>query len=280
MRAWILMLVTVLGCQPTYLERRAGHTTQLTHHGPVLENAPRYPAPEGAKRVTYRSGGLELWGWYQAPAGAGPFPALVVLHGGPHLRPWYWEHTQAFREAGFAVFTPSLRGKNGNPGAHELFYGEVDDARAALGWLAELKEVDAGCIVVFGHSMGGGVAALLTLYPDAPVADTASASGIYRPATFAYWASVEHEKHLVRFDVEDPDETELRVLGPHGDQMVHPHIAYWGDEERAFARNTRALKGARHFERKSVEGDHMSAVRPALHDFLARTRRTCSLPMP
>ena len=49
----------------------------------------------------------------------------------------------------------SWRGENDNPGQYEMFYGEVDDALAAISYLARLPYVDPSRIYMVGHSTGG-----------------------------------------------------------------------------------------------------------------------------
>ena len=84
-----------------------------------------------------------------------------------------------FLAAGFAVMTPTLRGENGNPGSFELFYGEVDDAEAAVRFLAAQPRIDSKRIYTFGHSVGGGISALLSLRPEIPVRKGGSSGGLY-----------------------------------------------------------------------------------------------------
>ncbi len=56
-----------------------------------------------------------------------------------------------------------LEGENDNPGQFELFYGEVDDAVAAIDYLRSVPYVDPSRIYLAGHSTGGSI----TLYPPA-----------------------------------------------------------------------------------------------------------------
>jgi dipeptidyl aminopeptidase/acylaminoacyl peptidase len=72
----------------------------------------------------------------------------------------------------------TLRGEDGNPGYHEMFFGEVDDGRAAISWLARQPGIDKSRIYAFGHSAGGVVAALFSLYDDLPLRATGSAGGL------------------------------------------------------------------------------------------------------
>ena len=68
--------------------------------------------------------------------------------------------------AGFAVLLPTPRAENGNPGDFEMFFGELDDARAALERARSLRGIDPDRIAIFGHSAGAVLTALLSAaYP-------------------------------------------------------------------------------------------------------------------
>lgn len=266
----------------SYMERRAVHQTRLDPLGPIMEPAPSSDPPQGVEKVMYPSGNLQLFAWRILPpeadaVGARGVPALVYLHGGFALRQDSVKAVQPFVDAGFAVMLPSLRGRNGNPGHHELIYGEVDDAAAAVRWMSRQPGIDRERIYVFGHSMGGATVAMLSLYTDVPSVLTASCGAIYSTDTFKRW-SRGADRNLVRFDVEDRDEAQLRVLLPHADQLVLPHVAYMGKQERITQRNARrvlerATAAGKDFEMVVVPGDHMSALQPALARFLARAQR-------
>ena len=241
------------------------------------ERAPRWPVPEGATVVRYRSGEHELLAWLFLPATAeaGPVPGLLYCHGSFSLGPKDAEALRPLVDAGLAVLAPALRGENGNPGRLELLYGEVDDAIAAAQWLAARPEVDAEHLYAVGHSIGGGVVAMLALHPEAPVRLTASVGGIYVPQTFQRWSRSEANAGLVRFDPFDPAEGTLRTLGPNLRDLAHPHHAYIGDEDTWFHPNAAAVEAdARRFgvpfTLERVPGDHMSCLAPALERFVAR----------
>jgi alpha/beta superfamily hydrolase len=259
-----------------YLARRHAHDTSLRVRGPSPGKYAEYRPPSAVAAVTYPSGELSLSAWYATPLGAGSSsraPALVYFHGDFAFGPDDFEAVRPYVDAGFVVMTPMLRGENGNPGDFELLWGEIDDARAAIEWIAAQPVVDRNRIYAFGHSIGGGVAAMLSLYPTLPLRISGSCGGIYMPQTFARWAASPQNGELVRFDAEDPDETELRVLGPNLAWMVHRHIAYVGDADPWFVDNAAALERSawalgKPFERVMVTGDHMASLQPALEAFL------------
>jgi len=267
-----------------YIIRREQFKTNLTSEGPITKDFPKLDAPPaGAEKITYKSGSLGLWGWYLKPedaSDADPVPGVVFLHGGFYLKKSDVDLMKPFLDAGFAVLLPTLRGRNGNPGHHELLYGEVTDAANASRWMAARPEVDETHVYVFGHSMGGGTAALLALDGDVPLAITGSCGGIYSVDTFKRWAEGkgDNTEGLVRFDVNDRDEVELRVFAVHAEELAHRHIAYLGDQETLFLENAEVAKknAARSnapLEVVVVKGDHMGALKPALAQFLARIKR-------
>ncbi len=268
-----------------YLARRAAHATVLHERGPSPGKFEDAEPPPGVSRVRYPSGELELAAWFAVPLGVDNntrrAPALVYFHGDFAFGPDDFEVVRPFLDAGFVVMTPMLRGENGNPGDFELLWGEVDDGRAAVSWVAKQPVVDPSRIYAFGHSIGGGVAAMLSLYPELPLRATGSCGGIYMPETFGRWANSEKNRKLVRFDPSDPNETQLRVLGPNLEWMVHPHVAYVGDADPWFDNNAGALEArawalGEPFEKVIVSGDHMASLPVALAAFLDRIRDDAS----
>ena len=260
----------------TYVERRAQHETSLTREGPITDEWPTEDPPEGAQKVTFRSGDLELWGWLAMPP-RGPRGAIVYLHGAFALDRSDFELVRKFLDNDYAVFTPTLRGRNGNPGHLELIYGEVDDAAAAVRFTAEQTGLKPESVFVFGHSMGGATVAMLAMRDDLEVGLTGSCGGIYSVGTYRRWAKSKGNRDLVRFDATDPDELELRAPQPHAATMPHDHVAYVGDTESYILDNARALEAAATgapgaFELIVIEGDHMSALPAALEKFYARVQ--------
>ena len=65
-----------------------------------------------------------------------------------------------FREAEFVVMWPTWRGEPGNPGRREMFYGEAEDAVAAVKYVASLDSVDSSRVYLVGLNEGATIAML------------------------------------------------------------------------------------------------------------------------
>jgi dipeptidyl aminopeptidase/acylaminoacyl peptidase len=101
------------------------------------------------------------------PAGRGPFPVVVTVHGGPESqwRPWFAPSfaplTQCLVSRGYAVAAPNVRGSTG----YGKRYQQLDDVRLRLDsvrdlaalhdWLGARPEIDASRAVLYGRSYGG-----------------------------------------------------------------------------------------------------------------------------
>jgi dipeptidyl aminopeptidase/acylaminoacyl peptidase len=88
--------------------------------------------------IKYPSGELRLKAWMNRPADVTrKHPAVLFLHGGFAYGMGDLEQTKPYRQAGFVVLTPMLRGENGQAGAFPYFYDEVDDVLAAAEYLGK-----------------------------------------------------------------------------------------------------------------------------------------------
>jgi dipeptidyl aminopeptidase/acylaminoacyl peptidase len=114
--------------------------------------------------ITYRArDGLEIPGYITKPAGPGPWPMVVMPHGGPNVR-----DTQSFQfevqfmaSRGYAVFQPNFRGSSGYGfGFERAGHGEwglamqddiADGARAMI----DQNIAIANRICIVGWSYGG-----------------------------------------------------------------------------------------------------------------------------
>lgn len=260
------------------MELRTQRPSKLHRHAPSPGSYEDIDPPDGVQRVQFPSDGRMLWGWLAqptAPNDHGKAPALVYFHGAFAFSAADYENVAFFAERGFVVFTPTLRGENGNPGALELLAGELDDAVAAVEFVAKQPEVDPSRIYAIGHSVGGALSALLSLVPGLPLRETASVGGIYVPETFQRWTKMKSNAGLIRFDAFDPAEGRLRTLRDNVQDMVRPHVAYIGEGDRWFHPNANAVAKRAEavdapFEVVFVGGDHMSSLPPALMKYAER----------
>lgn len=247
------------------LDARRDHPTKLVVRGPSPQrHRPLGVDAHGARRVEYVSAGRSLAALWVAPSSQARAPALLYLHGGWALADEHVRECGPFIEAGFAVLAPSYRGENGNPGDHEMLWGELDDAHAALAWLRARDEVDRARVFVFGHSAGGMLAALMAFEPELGAHLSGSIDGIYGPELFDYQ----------RLPFEDTArERALRLALPHIEELEQPHIAFVGREDPGLATTQQAAeRGAAAgvpIEAVVVPGDHQQSVAPAMLGFLA-----------
>ena len=220
--------------------------------------------------VRYPSCGRELRAWVARPAfsSSEKRPVLVYFHGSYSFTRHDMLLCEPFVEAGFIVMTPMLRGENGNPGDFEMYMGEVDDARNAVRWIANQEGVDASHIYTFGHSAGGVISALLSLFDDYPVRLTGSSGGLYGSHLFPY-------DKMTPFDTSNPRESELRSLIGNVRDMKQRHIAYVGSKDKYQEAHAAWAEQPGHSRLTihTLEGGHFSVLPESidlyLHDVIA-----------
>jgi len=268
--ALLVSMLTSGRAEEKYLTMRDGFKTHLTKKGPSPQSYEKESPPAGVQEVRYPSAGRNLKAWVARPTGDGTkLPVLVYFHGGFAFGADDFLECIPFLKAGFVVMTPMLRGENGNPGAYELYLGEVDDARAAIRWIASQDFVDRERIYTFGHSAGGVVSALVSLFDDCPVRLTGSSGGLYGPGIFA-----KMDKNEVPFDPTDPVECRLRSLIGNVRDMKSRHFAYVGAEDK-FQEYQPALRETGtdgKLKIAKLPGDHYSSLQESFQRYLAVVR--------
>jgi dipeptidyl aminopeptidase/acylaminoacyl peptidase len=102
-----------------------------------------------------------------SPVGEGPFPVVVMVHGGPEAQwvpEWHVNYVplaQHLVSRGYAVAVPNVRGSTGYGKRYEhlddiaLRLDSVRDLAALHHWLAERQEIDGSRAVLYGRSYGG-----------------------------------------------------------------------------------------------------------------------------
>jgi uncharacterized protein len=134
--------------------------------------APREEVPEPSalggplrdgRRVTITTeDGVELVGWYFPPLPRPPAraPAILWLHGNAETVPGLASVVPLIRVPGSALLLIDYRGY-GASGGRASERGLQRDAEAALGFLESQPEVDSARIVLYGRSLGTGIATWL-----------------------------------------------------------------------------------------------------------------------
>lgn len=121
--------------------------------------------------------GMEIEGVLVTPGGAGPFPTITYVHGGPV---WAWRsrwsmgyaYTLLFVRQGYAVFHPNPRGSSGRGEEFrtavigDLGGAEADDTLSGIDELVRTGIADPDRLAVFGGSHGGYMAAWLITQTD------------------------------------------------------------------------------------------------------------------
>jgi pimeloyl-ACP methyl ester carboxylesterase len=134
--------------------------------------------PASTPAVTFASGGETLLGVLHVPAGAGPHPIVVLLHGFPGNERNF-DLAQALRRAGYASLVFHYRGSWGVGGSWSWRNVLDDAARVAAAVreepMAGAHRLDPGRLAVVGHS-AGGFAALMTAAADPAVRAVVSVS--------------------------------------------------------------------------------------------------------
>ncbi len=121
--------------------------------------------------VTFPSGDGTAQGILYLPQGAGPHPALVLIHEWWGLNDWIKQEAAGYAAKGYVVLAVDLyRGKVANDPetAHELMRGlpqdqGVRDLTAAVAYLQGRKDVKRDRIGSEGWCMGGGYALQLAI---------------------------------------------------------------------------------------------------------------------
>jgi len=141
-------------------------------------NAERFVTPQRISFPTFDQAGgkaREIPAYYFKPRGNGPFPVIVMIHGGPEAqyRPTFSSLMQNWAaDQGIAILAPNVRGSTGyGRDYHMLDDGfkreeSVKDIGALLDWIGKQPELDAARVGVYGGSYGGYmVLACLTHFP-------------------------------------------------------------------------------------------------------------------
>jgi dipeptidyl aminopeptidase/acylaminoacyl peptidase len=199
--------------------------------------------------------------------GTGKRPAVLFLHGGFAFgAPEDWDASQPYRDAGFVVLTPMLRGENGQPGAYSFYYDEVDDVLAAAAYLRARPYTDADRLYLAGQSAGG---TLVLLAAEASKHFRAAASFSAMPDQVLFCEHAKGARRDVPTDITNLRELQVRSPLAYAASLKCPTRIYYGSKEPyLFATSKRTAQVAKgkglDVEAVQVEGDHGTSVGPAI----------------
>lgn len=243
----------------------------------------RYPARDG--RI--------IPGYVTKPAGEGPFPLIVLPHGGPQVNEVisYDEWGQLLANAGYMVLQPQYRMSVGWGQDHfDSAYGQhggtmQDDKDDGALYLVEQGLVDPDRIAMFGWSYGGYAALVATTREDqiyqcaiagAAVADPEKVymkrRGTNPPKALDEWSK---RRGMIGINpINEVEKSNIPLLMVHGD--VDSRVLYFNytDYKKAMegAGKTNAqyltLKGADHFY-ATLMYNHQEAFFTKMLNFLA-----------
>jgi dipeptidyl aminopeptidase/acylaminoacyl peptidase len=150
---WPVALGILLAQNPASSQDTAGNGITIpvigSNESPLVPFAPI--APDAHRGV----------GVLRKPPGAGPFPVIVLIHGGLVARPGIasglplsFPTQSRFLAAGYVVAAITYRSRNIDPQSKL----PIDDSVAAIRYLQQLAYVDPRSVVVYGTSGGGDLA--------------------------------------------------------------------------------------------------------------------------
>ena len=153
------------------------YDTEADRLEPVGQAQPQIDAGRMARRDLLRfpaRDGLSIPVVVTRPAGKGPWPTVVLVHGGPHVRggEWAWEaQAQFLASRGYLVLAPEFRGSTGFGARHfeagwkQWGLKSQDDLADAVLWASGRGDADPRRVCIAGGSYGG-YAALMGLLRD------------------------------------------------------------------------------------------------------------------
>lgn len=230
------------------------------------------PPPAADERRAYGPEPLQF-GDLRMPAGDGPHPLVVILHGGAWKSTFNLIHSGhmaiALTEAGYATFNVEYR-RVGDPGGG--WPGSFEDVLLAVDHALKLPGVDRNRVAIAGHSAGGHLALLVASETHLPVVAMAAGSDIESWQSAASFAFVDDGS---RTDANPRARVPLRarqvfIHGTDDDQVPYGLSPAFveASKEAGDEAHLVTLQGAGHFDMIDPQSPHwlrlIEAVRVAL----------------
>ncbi|MGI9242739.1 MAG: alpha/beta fold hydrolase, partial [Verrucomicrobiales bacterium] len=161
----------------------------------------------------------EIPAFVYRPAGEGPFPVVIYIHGGPEgqFQPAFSSRFQMWIDTlGVAVIAPNVRGSRGYGKEYiNLDNGykredSVKDIGALLDWVATQPDLDAGRVAVFGGSYGGYMVLASSVYYSDRLKAAVDVVGISNFVTFLE-NTQDYRRDLRRVEYGDERDPKMRA---------------------------------------------------------------------
>ncbi|MGC0249327.1 S9 family peptidase [Pseudactinotalea sp. Z1748] len=182
--------------------------------------------------------GYPVHGWVTVPAGEGPHPVLLLIHGGPHAQyeSVLFDEVQVYTRAGYAVVFCNPRGSAGYGQDHGRAiiqgFGDRDaaDVLAFLdGALAAHPGLDAQRVGVLGGSYGGYMTAWLTTRTDRFAAAIVE-RGFLDPVSFEGSSDIGWF-FGIKYLGEDPERVAAQSPMAHLDKVATPTMVIHSEQD-------------------------------------------------
>ena len=164
-------------------------------------------------------GQRQIPAWLYKPAGTGPFPVVISIHGGPEgqARPYFSSTYQLWLEKlGVAVLVPNVRGSAGYGKTYvSLDNGfkredSVKDIGALLDWIETQPALDQDRVAVFGGSYGGYMVLSSAVHFSSRLKAAVDIVGISSFVTFLE-NTQDYRRDLRRVEYGDERDPEMRA---------------------------------------------------------------------
>lgn len=195
--------------------------------------APPAPAAEPAAAAPPRR---TIPAFVYRPAGPGPHPVLILMHGGPasQARPTFNPVLQFWvNELGLAVIAPNVRGSTGYGREFKMLddgrlrEDSVRDVGALLDWIDSQPELDGGRVGIIGGSYGGYMVMASMIHYGPRLRAGVNVVGISNFVTFLENTGI-YRRDRRRLEYGDERDPEMRAflasISPttHADRIVQP----------------------------------------------------------
>jgi len=140
--------------------------------------------------IVYASDGLKITGLLSKPKGDGPFPLIVVNHGGFEPAQHLGGLLDLFARLGYVAVASDYRGVGHSEGHREVAHGEVADVLSAITYAQNQPYVDRKRVVMWGFSHGGTIALLAAARAPAIQAIVVVEGPVDLAASYRHWANL------------------------------------------------------------------------------------------